>query len=217
MLNLLKSTEFNKRIPKKKFYEQLEVTPEIKRIFVDQIKNIIWRNKIAASTVNIAAGHDVTEIEVIEVQLNQKELDTKALKLIDQGIPYHIVFVLHMENVIQIWTAYKQEKTPGAFKVDRYFHTDWMNEGEWALELNGLNLDQVYESIVRKIAGDELNTDPEETLQESVKKAKKINELEAKITKLQTKMRKEKQFNKKVKINDEIKGLKAELSKIRNE
>lgn len=38
MLGLPKSTEFNKRIPKKKFYEQLEVTPEIKRVFVDQIK-----------------------------------------------------------------------------------------------------------------------------------------------------------------------------------
>lgn len=58
MLGLPKTTEFNKRIPKKKFYEQLEVTPETKRVFVDQIKNIIWRNKIAPSTANIACWRE---------------------------------------------------------------------------------------------------------------------------------------------------------------
>ena len=70
MLDLPKSTEFNRRIPKQKFYENLTVTPAMKKIFTEQIKMIYWRNKLAASTLNIAAGEQVTEIEVFEVRLN---------------------------------------------------------------------------------------------------------------------------------------------------
>ena len=216
MLNLPKSTEFNKRIPKKKFYEQLEVTPEMKRAFVDQIKNIIWRNKIAPSTVNIATGEKVNEIEVFEVQLTSGDLEEKILKLIDQGIPYHIVFILHNENRIQIWTAFKEARNKEgiASKVAVYYHTDWIHEDSFSLELRGINMDQVYENLVRKIAGDSLLGNEEESLQESVDRTNEINSLKKKIEKLQVKMRKEKQFNKKVKLNDELKTLKNKLLKL---
>lgn len=70
MLGLPKTTEFNKRIPKQKFYENINVTPAMRRIFIDQIKVIYWRNKIAPSTMNLEAGQSVTEIEVFEVKLN---------------------------------------------------------------------------------------------------------------------------------------------------
>lgn len=56
MLGLPKSTEFNKRIPKQKFYDNLTVSPTLKRIFVDQIRIIYWANKIAPSTLNLAEG-----------------------------------------------------------------------------------------------------------------------------------------------------------------
>ena len=53
MIGLPKSTEFNRRIPKQKFYENLTVSPALKRVFVEQIKVIYWRNKIAATTMNL--------------------------------------------------------------------------------------------------------------------------------------------------------------------
>ena len=101
MLALPKSTEFNKRIPKQKFYDNLNVSPALKRSFIDQIKVIYWVNKIAASTVNLAEGKDVTEIEVFELRLNIPTLDEAVLKLIDREIPYHILFVLAYENQFQ--------------------------------------------------------------------------------------------------------------------
>lgn len=94
MLNLLKTTEFNKRIPKQKFYENMEISPALKKIFVEQVKAIYWRNKIAASTMNIAAGTDVTELEVFEVRLTSPMLDDSLLEQIDKEIPYHILFLL---------------------------------------------------------------------------------------------------------------------------
>ena len=90
MLGFPASTEFGKRIPKQKFYENLDVSPALRRVFVDQIRLVYWRNKLAASTLNIAAGEAVTEIEVFEVRLNDPQLDEAVLKQIDKEIPYHM-------------------------------------------------------------------------------------------------------------------------------
>jgi len=38
MLGLPKSTEFNRHIPKQKFYENLAISSALKRIFVEQIR-----------------------------------------------------------------------------------------------------------------------------------------------------------------------------------
>ncbi len=93
MFDLPLSTLFNKRIPKQKFYDNLNVTPELKRVFKDQISVIIWRNKLAESTLNIAKGEQVTELQVFEIRLNQRSLDKRVLELIDREIPYHILFL----------------------------------------------------------------------------------------------------------------------------
>lgn len=216
MLGLPKSTEFNRRIPKQKFYDNLSVTPAIKRIFIDQIKIIYWRNKIAASTMNLAGGQAVTEIEVFEIQLNQPSLDEAVLKLIDKEIPYHILFLLTYEDKVQAWIGYKEATASGAgtFKVNRYYHTEWMPLDKLQLPLTGLNLDAVYENYVRQIAGDALNIDSGESLKESVDREKKQRELEKKIAALEAKIQKEKQLNRQMEMNEMLKGLKIELEGI---
>ena len=213
MINLPKSTEFNKRIPKQKFYEKLNVTPALKRSFIDQIKTVIWRNKIAESTINIAPGKAVTEIEIFEIQLNSSELDTDVLKLIDKEIPYHIVFILSFDGKYQAWTAYKEEAASGnsAFKVDTYYHTEWVAEEELPLKADGLDIDRVYENFVRQIAGDALKNVNDESLKESVEREKRREQLKKQIAVLEAKMRKEKQFNKQVEMNGQLKRLKKEL------
>ena len=77
------STEFGKRIPKQKFYENIDITPTLKRVFVEQIRLIYWRNKLATTTLNLAAGEAVKEIEVFEVRLNAPQLDEAVLRQID--------------------------------------------------------------------------------------------------------------------------------------
>ena len=107
MLELPKSTEFNKRIPKRKFYENMNISPELKKIFVEQVKIIYWKNKIATTTTNLAAGKDVTELEVFEVRLNSQTLDESLLRQIDKEIPYHILFLLEYQGKYQAWIGYK--------------------------------------------------------------------------------------------------------------
>ena len=98
MLGLPKTTEFNKRIPKQKFYENLEISSALKKVFVEQIKTIYWRNKIAVSTMNLAPGTDVTEIEVFEVKLTEQTLAEGILRQMDKEIPYHILFLMEYQG-----------------------------------------------------------------------------------------------------------------------
>ena len=213
MLGLPQSTEFNKRIPKQKFYEHITVSPALKKSFVDQIRMIYWRNKVAATTVNLAPGTIVDEVEVFEIRLNSASLDEAVLRQIDREISYHIIFLLEYEGKLQAWTAYK-EKTPtanAAFKVGKYYHTEWMTEAELPIRIDGLNLDAVYENFVRQIAGDALKADSSESLKASVERDEKKKHLEKQIAALENKMRREKQLNRQMEMNAELKQLKKEL------
>ena len=213
MLGFPKATEFNQRIPKQKFYEHLEVTPALRKVFVEQIRTIYWRNKLAADTTNLAAGNTVTELEVFEIQLNQSSLDEAVLRQIDREIPYHILFVLTCGDKAQAWIGYKEAAASGtaAFKVDRYYHTEWMAADKLNLRLEGLNMDAVYEGLVRQIAGDALTAAGGETLKEAVNHSKERAALEKKIAALEKKIRNEKQFNRQVEMNAELKRLRREL------
>lgn len=211
MLNLPNSTEFNKRIPKQKFYDNLSVTPALKKAFTDQIKIIYWRNKIAPTTVNLATSDSVTEIEVFEIQLNTPELDESILRQIDREIPYHILFLLEYEGRYQAVIGYK-EAAPGktAFKVDRYYSTDWLDEEDLPVHLEGLTLDAVYENFVRQIAGDVLVEENGTTLKESIEQQKQREQLEKQIAVLEAKIRKEKQPRKKFEMVQKLNGMKGE-------
>lgn len=217
MLGLPKSTEFNKRLPKQKFYENLTITPALKKSFADDIRMIYWRNKIAVSTMNLASGQTVTEIEVFEIQLTTQTVNEAILRQIDREIPYHILFLLECDGKYQAWIGYKEATTGNnAFKVERYYHTDWLAEDELPLKAKGLSLDAVYENFVRQLAGAalELAEDGQETLQEAVQRSEQKAKLQKQIGTLQTKIRKEKQLNKQMEMNAELKKLKKFLSKM---
>ncbi len=47
--------------------------------------------------------------------------------------------------------GYKEAAGSGktAFKVDRYYYTDWLAEEELPLHQEGLTIDAVYENLIR--------------------------------------------------------------------
>ena len=120
MLGFPPSTEFNKRIPKQKFYENAAVPAAVKRLFADQLRCIYWRNKLAVSTLNLTAGERVTEIEIFELCLTGPKLDEAVLRQIDSEIPYHILFVLSYENKVQAWIGCKDTSANSSAKVSCY-------------------------------------------------------------------------------------------------
>lgn len=214
MLGFPQTTEFNKRIPKQKFYENIDVSPALKRVFVEQIKLIHWRNKLAESTLNIAPGQAVTEIEVIEIKLTQPQLDEAVLRQIDKEIPYHILFVLSYGNKVQVWTGYKEAAESGkkAFKVNKYYHTEWMLEDELILDIEGLNMDAVWDNFIIQVGGVELEQGND--LAEQIELDDRKVQLTKDIEKLEKQARSEKQPNKKFQLASQVKALKKQLAEL---
>lgn len=214
MLGFPQTTEFNKRIPKQKLYENMEVSPALKRVFVERIKLIHWRNKLAVSTMNIAPGEAVTEIEVIEIKLASPQLNEAVLRQIDKEIPYHILFILSFDGKVQAWTGYKEATEGGnkAFKVNKYYHTEWIPEYELNLKIEGLNMDAVWENLIIQVGGVEVaqGKSLDEQIQIDDQKAK----LQKEIEKLEKQARNEKQPNKKFQLAQQVKTLKKQLDEL---
>lgn len=132
-------------------------------------------------------------------------LDEAVLRQIDKEIPYHILFLLEYDGKYQAWTAYKEASIGNtAFKVNQYYHTNWMTEDEIPLKLEGLNVDTVYENFVYQIAGDTLQGNGNESLHDVVERDEKVKNLKKQIEVLQAKIRKEKQLNIQMKLNSEL-------------
>lgn len=216
MLDLPASTLYDRRVPKQKFYDNLEVTPKLKRIIIEQLHHISWRNKIASATVNVAVGNNVTEIEVFEITLNQRGLDKGVLQLIDREIPYHILFLLAYKGEVQAWIGYKEESQTksGTFKPGTYYNTEWKSFDDLTLKLDGLTMDAVYENFIRQIAGDRLA--PDETqeandIRVAIDRDEQRQRLERDIATMESRVLREKQFNRQVELNGELKRLREDL------
>ncbi|MGB4092058.1 MAG: DUF4391 domain-containing protein, partial [Ruminococcus flavefaciens] len=107
-----------------------------------------------------------------------------------------------------------EESTNAAFKVGNYYHTDWVTEDTFSLRIDGLNMDTVYENLVRQIAGDTLAQENSESLKETVERQLEREKLTKEIEKLRAKIRKEKQFNRQVELNKQLKALLKQLEEL---
>ena len=213
-----KSTEFNKRVPKTKFYENLELSKGVQKAFVKDIDSIIWSNKLAPSTVNIPSGDKVEEIQVFTVNLRSGKFNREILKTIDEQIPYHILFFVVIDGRYSAWIAYKVKSRGKAFRVISYYKTGIPSQVLPEFKIEGINLDEVYKNFIRQIATSDGETEwrDDENIEQNNKRIEQVKKLKDRMATLQLQIRKEKQFNKQVKLNDELKKAKKELEDIHN-
>ncbi len=215
MLTFPDGTVLNRRLPKQKFYEKLNISSKLEQQFVKEIDTIYWRYKLAQETLNVSKGKDVTEIEVLEIKLKEQCISRDIIELIDRGLPYHIVFILRYQDLGQIWISYKtsSRSRKDRFKIDTYYTTEWMLYEDLILEINGLDLDKIYENFIIQVAGDRLQIESEEDIKVAIDRAKEKEKLERAIRILENKIRNEKQFNLQVKLMGELRKLKNTLNK----
>lgn len=210
MIGFPSTTEFNKKIPKQRFYENLSITPALKRVFVEQIQSIVWANKIAPATISVEAGEKVSEIEVFRITLSSDSIDETALRQMDKQIPYHILFVLEFGGKFRLCIGHKETSTgENAFKVNNYYYSPWRDEQEISIAVEGLNMDAVYESLVRQIGG--ITVEDGNTLDEQIAVNEQREKLMNEIEKLEKKARAEKQPRKKFELVQKINEMKKEL------
>jgi len=215
MLAFPKSTLLDRSIPKQKFYLNLKASSSLERLFIDEVKSIRWMYKLAPDTFNIREGETVKEIEVLELSLKGSTISQEIVEAIDREIPYHLVFVMRYLDKGQIRISYKQDskKKAGTFKVERYYTTDWIPYDDLTLPFDGLTMDRLYESFLLQVAGDRLQREAGDDIQEAVEKDIQREKLVRRIQKLENKIRNERQFNRQVGLMAELREAQAQLEK----
>jgi len=73
------------------------------------------------------------------------------------------------------------------------------------VKLEGLNIDAIYENFVRQVAADQLQSNDEDSIKHAIEKEEKRRRLKKQIAALQNKIRKEKQLNRQMQLNEELK------------
>lgn len=208
------STEVGKKIPKQKFYDNLNISPALKRSFIDDVNAVIWENKLAESTMNVLLGEKVLEIEVFRIILNNKDFDENILRQMDKEIPYHILYVLEYQNEYCLCVSNKETSSGNnAFKILNYYYSKWTDNIE--VFLDGINLDNMYDNLIIQIG--DIHLEKNNNLKEQIEINEKRKKLEKEIAKLEKQARAEKQPKKKFELVQEIKKYNAELEVIVNE
>lgn len=205
------STYIGKRIPKESFYSNADLNATQKRAFVNDIESIVWRNLFSENTLNVSKGERVTQIDIIQINLKRREYNKTILEVIEKAIPRHLVFILTINNSRQLCINYKEEFQKGKYKIVESFSTDWLNDGEAVLNIQGHNLDRVYENFVYQVAKDKIEKTEGVELSETIQQSQEIEKIKKRIVALEVKKRKEKQFNMQLNIANEIKRLKKQI------
>ena len=198
MLGLPKMTEMSKQLPKKAIYTKFQMNTAAKAKIDADISRIPKVNEIAPNKVNIPAGEDVKSFFVLLVSLKKKKYDEKTIATLSKLIPQNILFVLEYENESRL-----------AIYHTKVMQTEWKPTENQRIELQGLNLDTVWENIVKSLECGVWNE--ELSLDENIALHNKQEQLKKQIEKLEKQARAEKQPKKKFEIVQQLKKLKVKL------
>ncbi len=209
---------FGRVLPKSKVFAFGKVTRRLRDLFAAEIDRIVWRFKLAPETVNLPAGPGVTEIQVFGVDLKPgiNELTEDILCCIDNAIAFPIFFEVIAPNRkgdrVKVITAYKRPSEADSAKwvVGDYFSTKWHPADTTRSPLPvALNLASLYEQMLRQLMP--IGPRPGESLQALAERHRIMALKQRELVKLEAKLKREKQFNRKVELNAHLRSVKAEV------
>ncbi len=211
-----KPAAFGRVVPKSRIYEHASVGTALRDLFVTQVDQIVWKYKLAPETTNLAATKAVSEIQVFGISLRTGQLDEKVLRAIDSAIPFQLIFELSWSGKRKAMAAFKRpsDADPTKWVVSGYFATDWTPDGvprrplPVALNLSGL-YDALITALMPKAAAETEHTG--EDIQTRVVRMEAIRVKTREVDRIKARLAREKQFNKRVAINAELRAARHEL------
>ena len=214
-----KQAHFGKVVAKSKFYQHGNLSTVVKEKFVAQIEKIVWRYKLSAETINLAATVAVPEIEIFDIRLKGDAISDDLLRAMDRAIPFPIIYQIHRGDAVKVKAAYKRPSDADKTKwvTEAYVESDWLDAATDRTPLPvALDLEKLYEQILQSLMPRSLSGAPRQRpMREQMALLGQIKAKEHAYAQLKAKRDKEKQFNKKVKINQELHKLKVELERLK--
>jgi len=234
-----RATAFGRVIPKTKIYEHAGANTILKDLFVREVDQIVWSHKLAPETVNLAATKQVAEIQVFRITARTASLDPTVLRAIDKAIPFPLIFEVAHSGRVRLAAAYKRpsEADSARWVVGDYFQGEWLPEDAARAPLPvALNMGALYERLLEPlVAGQtarlipgvasgfgeapQTSLTPAEaerplSLEERIAQAEAIKAQTREVERIKARLGREKQFNKRVAINAELRAAKQELERL---
>ena len=210
-----KKAAFGRVLPKNKIYEHGSVSSAVRQLFVRQVEQIVWQHKLAPETVNLKASKAVPEIQIFSITLKGDELKPEVLRCIDLAIPFPIIFELRFDGKVKPVAAFKRPSEAEASKwvISEYFDGDWAPGDTPRKPLPMVfDLETLYGHLLVPLMP--YPARPGEDLQTRVDRMERICLKQRELDRCEVRLRKEKQFNRKVAINAELRDLKQELENL---
>ena len=210
-------------IPKNKFYEQGKANKKVEQLFVDQVENIRWAYKLASSTIHLQDQEDLKEIQIFRVKSRVEDLDVSILSFIDKLILTPIIFEVVYQDKVKVIATYKRlnqaDKTKAV--IGQYYASEWLEDHDRVELPLYLKLADLYEHFIAQIlpitsSEDSGNDDELVSIELKLQRAQQLESLQKQLDKLKSKLRTEKQFNRKVELNKHIQALESDLNKLVN-
>lgn len=207
---------FGRTLPKSKLYSHSHAGTRLKNLFVQQVEQIVWQHKLAPETINLPARLAVPEIQVFGVQLKTPELSFDVLRAIDQAVRFPIIFELGHAGRMQVMACHKRPSDSDASRwvLSDYFASGWLaDNAERSAMPMALHLGGLYEQLLRALLP--LPARPHETLAEHVARMGALAAKQREADKTAARLENERQFNRKVAINADLRRLQSELEALR--
>lgn len=201
MFELPKNCYVNKFLPKKIFYEKVGVSSGVKNEFVNLVDRITWLYKLSPDTIGIPKTDSIEEIQIFQIDVKEKRIPLSVIKTITKGVQYKILFLIKYNDDF----CY-------SIKVDDNYSSEWNDDINF--EFNAINLERVFENIVKSVMKEENN---QKQFNQILEEKSTITDLQKKINQLQQKIKSEKQFNRKIELNKELNNLNRIMEGYKNE
>jgi len=181
----LSRAKLYKRVPKKRFGAELA-----------GVDTITWLYKISAATADFRHGDAIAEIQVFEILFKNEQVVKRDFAVIQKAIQYPILFVVHGKSYFIVEGE--------LLESERQF----INGDMLMVERRSAKLTELYEDIAAAFIPVSLRNG--ESIADLVGRYKQLQAMERKIAVLQRKVDAEKQPNKRIELNEELRWFKAE-------
>ena len=198
-------TALKRVIAKSRIYDAATVSTALRERFVREVDQISWVHKLAPETLNLAPTPAVPEIQVFRLTLRGDTVHDDILRAIDRAVPFPLIFELYAGNRIQPAAAYKR---PSAAEGGKWVLSDPLR-GDWvAADVArsplpvAVSMAALYDGLlgglipVDAVAGENVET--------RLARLVAIRAKEREIAQLQSKLRRESQFNIKVTLHGQL-------------
>ena len=235
LYNWPQATAFGRVIPKDKIHKHAGSNSALKNVFVREVDRIVWSHKLAPETINLPATKKIAEIQVLRISLRTTTLDHRVLRSIDQAIPSPLFFELVHDSRVKFAAAHKRpsEANNARWVVGDYYQSIWHREDAPRRPLPvALTMGVLYERLLSPLIDEQTTrlilsigglpqtpqtiTMMEKTisLDARIAKAKAVMAQAREVEQIKARLAREKQFNKRVAINANLRTAKQVLKQM---